>query len=161
MLCLQWNDFQENLISAFVNLREDYDFAGVTLVSEDGQQFEAHKVILAASDPFFQKLFGRNKQTHSAEQDVGGSGNDNCEECVEENFNCLRIPPFVVEERLPMCETWEEFLEGQKEGLVLVVSREKKDLSEASFGPRGSRREDDLNDNVVLGDSPSDKLPID
>ena len=64
MLCLQWNDFQENLISAFVNLREDYDFASVTLVSEDGQQFEAHKVILAASSPFFQNLLKRNKHSH-------------------------------------------------------------------------------------------------
>ena len=48
-LCLQWNDFQENIESAFVNLREDNDFTDVTLACEDGQQVEAHKVILAAS----------------------------------------------------------------------------------------------------------------
>ena len=60
-LCLQWNDFQENIKSAFGNLREDNDFADVTLACEDGQQVEAHKVILAASSPFFQKLLGRNK----------------------------------------------------------------------------------------------------
>ena len=59
-LCLQWNDFQENVKSAFGNLREDNDFADVTLACEDGQQVEAHKVILAASSPFFQKLLGRN-----------------------------------------------------------------------------------------------------
>ena len=45
-LCLQWNDFQNNIKSAFVNLREDNDFADVTLACEDGQQVEAHKVIL-------------------------------------------------------------------------------------------------------------------
>ena len=45
-LFLQWHDFQEN---AFVNLREDNDFTDVTLACEDGQQVEAHKVILAAS----------------------------------------------------------------------------------------------------------------
>ena len=60
-LCLQWNDFQENVKSAFINLREDNDFTDVTLACEDGQQVEAHKVILAASSPFFQKLLGRNK----------------------------------------------------------------------------------------------------
>ena len=63
-LRLQWNDFQENIKSAFGNLREDNDFADVTLACEDGQQVEAHKVILAASSPFFQKLLGRNKHPH-------------------------------------------------------------------------------------------------
>ena len=63
-LCLQWNDFQENIKIAFGNLREDKDFKDVTLVSEDGQQVEVHKVILAASSPFFQNLFVTNKHPH-------------------------------------------------------------------------------------------------
>ena len=63
-LCLQWNDFQDNIKSAFGDLREDNDFADVTLACEDGEQVEAHKVILAASSPFFQRLFGRNKHPH-------------------------------------------------------------------------------------------------
>ena len=63
-LCLQWNDFQENIKCVFGNLREDNAFADVTLACEDGQQVEAHKVILAASSPFFQKLLGRNKHPH-------------------------------------------------------------------------------------------------
>ena len=63
-LCLQWNDFQDNIKTAFGNLREDNDFADVTLACEDGQQMEAHKVILAAASPFFQKLLGRNKHPH-------------------------------------------------------------------------------------------------
>ena len=63
-LCLQWNDFQDNIKNAFGNLREDNDFTDVTLACKDGQQVEAHKVILAASSPFFQKLLGRNKHPH-------------------------------------------------------------------------------------------------
>ena len=63
-LCLQWNDFQGFIKSAFGNLREGNEFADVTLACEDGQQVEAHKVILAASSPFFQKLLGRNKHPH-------------------------------------------------------------------------------------------------
>ena len=55
-LCIQWNDFQDNIKSVFGNLRENNDFTDVTLACEDGQQVEAHKVILAASSPFFQKL---------------------------------------------------------------------------------------------------------
>ena len=55
-LCLKWNDFQENIKNGFGSLREENDFADVTLVCGDGEQVEAHKVILAASSPFFQKL---------------------------------------------------------------------------------------------------------
>ena len=52
-LCLKWNEFQENAISIFGTLREDREFADVTLVCEDGQQVEVHKVILASSSLFF------------------------------------------------------------------------------------------------------------
>ena len=55
-LCLQWNDFQENSKAAFENLRDDKNFTDVTLVSEDGQHLEAHKVILAATSLFFKKV---------------------------------------------------------------------------------------------------------
>merc|ERR1712204_100605 len=63
-LCLKWNDFQENAISAFGTLREDREFADVTLACEDGQQVEAHKVILASSSPFFLSLLSKNKHPH-------------------------------------------------------------------------------------------------
>ena len=63
-LCLKWNDFQENVNSAFGSLREDNEFTDVTLACEDGQQIEAHKVILAASSPFFQNLLKKNKHPH-------------------------------------------------------------------------------------------------
>ena len=63
-LCLQWNDFQDNVKSAFGNLRESTDFADVTLACEDGHQIEAHKVVLAASSPFFQAILKRNKHSH-------------------------------------------------------------------------------------------------
>ena len=62
--CLKWNDFQQNISTTFGNMRENSDFADVTLACEDGRQVEAHKVILAASSPFFQKLLHRNKHTH-------------------------------------------------------------------------------------------------
>ena len=63
-LCLKWNDFQENVNTAFGSLRQDNDFADMTLACEDGQQIEAHKVILAASSPFFQNLLKRNQHPH-------------------------------------------------------------------------------------------------
>ena len=63
-LCLQWNDFQDNVQAAFKNLRQDKQFTDVTLACKDGQQVEAHKVILAASSPFFQTLLETNKHPH-------------------------------------------------------------------------------------------------
>ena len=63
-LCLQWNDFKANTNSAFGRLRDDKGFTDVTLACEDGQQMEAHKVILAASSPFFEAILQRNKHPH-------------------------------------------------------------------------------------------------
>ena len=51
-LCLQWNDFRDNVSSSFGDLRDDKDFTDVTLACEDGQQVEAHKVVLIAPSLF-------------------------------------------------------------------------------------------------------------
>ena len=63
-LCLRWNDFQEDFSKKIGHFKDDPDFADVTLVCEDGSQVDAHRVILAASSPFFQKLLKRNQHTH-------------------------------------------------------------------------------------------------
>ena len=62
--CLQWNDFKDNVNSVFEKLREDKEFTDVILVCEDGQQLEAHKVILASSSPFFEKMLQKSKHPH-------------------------------------------------------------------------------------------------
>ena len=58
---LRWNDFQANISSAFSNLRDNTNLTDVTLVSEDGQHMEAHKIILSASSPFFMNLLKTSK----------------------------------------------------------------------------------------------------
>ena len=63
-LCLQWNDFKENISLAFGHLRLEKEFTDVTLVCEDGQQVEAHKVVLVASSAFFLDILKRNKHPH-------------------------------------------------------------------------------------------------
>ena len=42
------------------SLREDIDFADVTLVCDDDQQIMAHSVILAASISYFQNMLMKN-----------------------------------------------------------------------------------------------------
>ena len=70
-LCLQWNDFKDNVNTAFGSMREDSDFTDVTLASEDGQQLEVHKVILAASSPFFKSILTKNKHSHINKKHFG------------------------------------------------------------------------------------------
>ena len=64
-LNVQWNDFRDNLSSALGDLREDKEFTDVTLACEDGQQVEAHRVILVASSPFFLDILKKNKHPHT------------------------------------------------------------------------------------------------
>ena len=78
-LCLKWNDFQENVAAALGNLKGDKDFSDVTLACEDGQQFEAHKVILVASSPFFHHLLKINRHAHPLHYDYVIMGNGNYE----------------------------------------------------------------------------------
>ena len=63
-LCLKWNDFQQNINSTLRGLKSDTDFADVTLVCDDGTQFEAHKFILASSSPFFRGVLKDTKLQH-------------------------------------------------------------------------------------------------
>ena len=63
-LCLKWNDFQANVDTTFGNLKGDRDFSDVTLACEDGKHFEAHKVILVASSPFFHHMLKMNRHPH-------------------------------------------------------------------------------------------------
>jgi len=61
--CLRWNDFENNISSAFKELRDDKDFFDVTLACED-EQIKGHKVILAACSPFFRNILRRNQHDH-------------------------------------------------------------------------------------------------
>ena len=47
-LCLQWNDFKENVSSAFGELRGDRELTDVTLDYDDD---DAQKAVLAPSNP--------------------------------------------------------------------------------------------------------------
>ena len=63
-LSLKWNDFQENFLSGFKDLRSDEEFTDVTLACEDGQQIGAHKVVLTTSSPLFRNLLKSNRHQH-------------------------------------------------------------------------------------------------
>ena len=53
---LKWNDFNHNVCKTFSSLRHQEEFYDVTLVSDDQQQFSAHKVVLSASSNYFKNI---------------------------------------------------------------------------------------------------------
>ena len=65
--CLKWNDFQDNIVRAHSDLRNDKDFYDVSLVC-GGETFKAHRVILAACSPAFRDMIRWEVQ----EQEGGG-----------------------------------------------------------------------------------------
>ena len=63
-LHLRWNEFQNSISETFGKLRADTDYSDVTLACGDGEHIEVHRLVLAASSNFFQKLFGTMKHPH-------------------------------------------------------------------------------------------------
>ena len=55
LFSLKWGEFQSFISNSVRSLREVGDFTDVTLVCEDGG-LEAHRVILSACSPFFQRV---------------------------------------------------------------------------------------------------------
>ena len=64
LLFLQWNEFQGNQMSFYRNLRKTLEFSDVTLVCEDGQRIEAHRLVLSSSSSFFRDLLLREANPH-------------------------------------------------------------------------------------------------
>ena len=61
--CLRWNDFENNINSAFQELRDDKDFFDVTIACDD-EQLQVHKVIISACSPFFRNILRRSPDQH-------------------------------------------------------------------------------------------------
>ena len=62
--CLKMIGFQEELKSLFYSLRKDTELTDVTLACEDGNQIEVHKIVLAASSPYFHNILRGHKHSH-------------------------------------------------------------------------------------------------
>ena len=60
-LILKWNDFEQNASLTFKNSKQNLDFSDVTLVAEDGQHIEAHKLIISSGCEFLSNMFNLNK----------------------------------------------------------------------------------------------------
>ena len=61
--CLNWNGYDANIRDSLKKLRDNHRLFDVTLVSDDGQHIQAHKIILSAGSNFFSDIF--SKSNHS------------------------------------------------------------------------------------------------
>lgn len=61
--CLRWNNYHSNLSNVFDQLFQAESFVDVTLISE-GRPIKAHKMVLAASSPYFQTIFQETPCKH-------------------------------------------------------------------------------------------------
>ena len=61
--CLNWNGYHKDINESFRILRENQRLFDVTLVTDDGQHVQAHKIILSAGSNFFSDIF--MKSNHS------------------------------------------------------------------------------------------------
>ena len=55
---LTWHTFQPHINNSYKELFETKSFSDVTLVSDDHQQFKAHKFILSSSSTMFKRILG-------------------------------------------------------------------------------------------------------
>ena len=62
--CINWDEHSFNLSQTFKDLRSNSDFSDVTLACTDGQQFNAHKVVLSADSEFFKNILKINQKNY-------------------------------------------------------------------------------------------------
>ena len=61
---MKWNEFDTNIREYLRIIREDQRLFDVTLVTDDGQHIQAHKIILSAGSHFFSDIFLKSNQTN-------------------------------------------------------------------------------------------------
>ena len=62
---LTWNQFQDTTVETFRSLGRTREFADVTLACGDGEQVEAHRVILSACSPVLRRLLLLHTHQHT------------------------------------------------------------------------------------------------
>ena len=61
---IKWADFNANVAKTLKEVKEDGNLCDVTLVCEDDQQMEAHRIILSAASQVFRTMFKQYQHPH-------------------------------------------------------------------------------------------------
>jgi len=117
--CLNWNAYDANIRKSFKNLREDKKLSDVTLVTDDGQHIQAHKIILSAGSNFFADIFMKSNHSNMLVY-LKGINSDKLEHVIDFIYNG---EVFITQEQLKVfIETGKELqvkgLEGELTGIA-------------------------------------------
>ena len=125
------NEFNEVFRSNLTKFRSDSDFCDVTLVCEDGQQVEAHKLVLSMLSPVLENILKRNKQhAHPLVYMRGVNSLD---------LSALLDFSYFGQARVPI-ENLESFLSIAHELEVAGLSSDEGELSSGGVGLPGGTR---------------------
>ena len=64
-MSIKWSDYQNTVLSAFKQLRDNSDLSDVTLVGDDGCQVQAHKIVLSSCSLFFGNMLNNSEKSQS------------------------------------------------------------------------------------------------
>jgi len=125
--CLNWNGYDANIRDYFKKLREDQRLSDVTLVTDDGQHIQAHKIILSAGSDFFSDIFMKSNHSNMLIY-LKGISSDKLEPIIDFIYNG---EVFITQEQI------KEFIEtgkglqvkGLEEELTEVVEKENNVLT--------------------------------
>ena len=141
---LKSNNFHEKTGRAFHFFKEGNDFTDVTLVSEDYQEIEVHKIVLAASSSFFLRLLKKINRSHPLIY-LRGVTSD----------NLVHVVDFLYQGEVNVLEDhFENFMqlaqELELEGLVLTDGALKDNISKLNSPCNSQTRRSGLKEIVEM-----------
>jgi len=145
--CLNWNGFDANIRESLKTLRQDQRLFDVTLISDDGQQIQAHKIILSSGSSFFRNIFMKTNH-HNMLVYLKGISSNNLEPVIDFIYNGEAS---IAQEQLKVfIETGKEL---QVKGLEGELTRIVDDTSENVINNEECKQsyENDEDENLSTG----------
>ena len=128
---MNWNGYVADIRESFTKLREEQKLFDVTLVTDDGQHIQAHKIILSAGSYFFSYIFMRSNHSNMLVY-LKGISSDKLEPVIDFIYNG-KI--FLKQEELrAFIETGKELLVKGLESEMTEVVKSTNQISPHSEG---------------------------
>ena len=140
---MKWNEFDTNIRGYLRILREDQRLFDVTLVADDGQHIQAHKIILSVVSDFFSDVFIQSNHSSMLVY-LKGISSEKLEPVIDFIYNG---EVFISQEQL------EVFVETGKElkvkGLESVMPGVGENTTENLINPQEIKHEYENSDTVA------------
>jgi len=124
---MNWSAYDTDIRESFRKLREEQKLFDVTLVTDDGQHIQAHKVILSAGSHFFSSIFMKSNHSNMLVY-LKGISSDKLVPVIDFIYNG---EAFMKQEELKMfIETGKELLvKGLEDELTEVMENRNEDAT--------------------------------